>query len=111
MNRFKVRYIKGDRETYIYIDAANPVSALNSFHKTLQLKQGVRADEYRITGMALRYTRNPYGLIDDGFMESEFDLPKSANPDLLKKEVHHTPHNQSEAPFMAELDKGRMSHD
>lgn len=65
MNRYKFYYdstekfVTKARETFI--DAPNPVSALNQFHRLLQLKVGTKAKDYKLKKLALFYNSDAWG--------------------------------------------------
>lgn len=111
MNRYKFYYDSTEKfvtkawETFI--DAPNPVSALNQFHRLMQLKSGIRSKDYKLKKLALFYNSDAWGRGSD-YIESEIDLPASANPDLLKIEDNKQ-ELQEEAPFISQLDQGRLS--
>lgn len=66
------------------VDSGNPVSALDVFHKDMQIRQNIPSDGYDITRMALTY--NDTGLGRGTIRESVYDLPKSKNPSIPKPE-------------------------
>ena len=75
---------------------SGPVMALNYFHKFAQLerqldksdkkkvlKPKLRPHQYKFKRLFLRYNANPLGKGTD-FMEENYDLPNTPNPDLHK---------------------------
>jgi hypothetical protein len=97
----------------------NALSALNNFHREMQLRKEVdddrrtvirnklKPDEYAITHIALMYNSDASGKSRGEWIESSFDLPQnSKNPDLWPKEE---PKQSDAFAFMAEIQDGRLA--
>lgn len=62
------------------IRAHTPIQALDYFHKDQQLRRLVDPEGYEITRLALVHPVGAYSPLPT--VESDFDLPKTPNPDL-----------------------------
>lgn len=86
MRNFKIYYdMTGDKPIIgmaKVIESPDPIRALNTFHFFMQKEMERHPDTYRITKLV-----QIYGSRGDGggsLIESEVDLPKSANPALVE---------------------------
>lgn len=108
------------RELRVY--KKTPITALNEFHRRMQrtkevdgkrkiIRPRLRSHEYKISRLFIRYTDSAKDLESGRTIESTFDLPKTANPDLkfqtkrIKKTdtVSKKTTTGPEFPFMADV--------
>jgi hypothetical protein len=90
MNTHHIEYIiTGQKKKEWHFYCSGPIIALNGFHRFMQrqkecnadrkvIRQKLKPNDYRIIRLFLRYP----GGEGRGQLESDFDLPNSANPDL-----------------------------
>jgi hypothetical protein len=82
MANFKIRYLLNNEPITESVEGSGPISALDHFHKSIQLKSGFNPEDYKIVSLALVYAVDPFGSARQGYAESRFDLPHSTNPNL-----------------------------
>ncbi len=78
--RFQIQYAIGRNKPDVYRCTSNPHSgeaALVEFHNHMQRARLLPFDSYRITSFGAQYPD-----IKDELVFSEYDLPKTANPDV-----------------------------
>lgn len=88
MSRYRIRYSYETAPCAIMtrdLGATSPIAALNQFHTTMQIDDGVDAKAYSVKGVSMIYAANAFQRTGDEMVESEFDLPKCGNPILKKK--------------------------
>lgn len=96
MSKFKFRYTLGDNPEILEWNSlcSSPITAIGQFHRWMQISglKVVKPTEYEIVSLNLCYNSDASGLQRGIIIESPFDLPNSANPDLLLKAeegLHH----------------------
>jgi hypothetical protein len=82
MKTFRVRYLIGTIPAAWDTRCVSPITALNHFHRHVQKELLKLPEEYTLTGLFEVYNLDASGLQRGSFIESEFDLPKTTNPDL-----------------------------
>jgi len=97
--KYRVRYTRKGNTSEIPcvedVTGVGALSALNAFHRTMQLQAQLSSDkktvlrpklapsDYSIVSIAILYNTDPSGWNKGETVESPFDLPaKSKNPDL-----------------------------
>lgn len=81
---YRVRFKQGPVPRVHDFQACSPISALNMFHRYVQNELGYTPSGYAIVSMHSVYD-GTVGKLQ--MVESEIDLPKSANPDLKRKDA------------------------
>lgn len=93
-------------------------SALNSFHRWIQLNKELAEDrsvirpklgpsQYKVTGIAQIYSSAASGKIGSEMIESPFDIPPNpTNPDLTEATKKHEDNFMN---FMANLPEGKLA--
>ncbi len=104
MKRYKIRYWAGeDRGLSIDFDASSPVTALNQFHRMMQLDEEILPDKYGIKSIGLYYNSDASGNQRGEWIESLFDLPDTKNP-IIPKAPRVDAEDQTTAfPFLKEI--------
>ena len=107
MSHFKIRYTLNNEPMAETIEATSPISALDKFHRSMQLVSGINHKKYKIASLASFYPLDPQGTARLGFHESRYDLPHGDNPNLsLSEEVIPEPPTLA---FMDNLENGRLA--
>lgn len=83
-NTYRVRYTLNGLPVIEDFQASSPISALNFFHRKLQILKDHKPKEYVLNGISLFYNANASG--QPLMVESAYDAPKTDNPDL--KEIY-----------------------
>lgn len=87
--KYQVEFTTDKGAATYQIDAYDPIAALNQFHQGMQKFCGYRPDGYKIEKLRLIYFEidtKRQGMPPDFTRPilSEIDLPRTANPDLLR---------------------------
>lgn len=89
MQTFVIRFTeKGSEPKATHKPGSSVISALNFFHKEMQLAKNLKPEDYHIISIGLYYNDDSTGRAKGNWRESLFDLPKTPNPDVklhLKK--------------------------
>ncbi len=85
MKHFRIRYSAGPIPASWDTHCSSPVTALNQFHKHIQVELGKRPEEYQLEKLSEVYNTDPTGNLRGITVESQFDLPTSANPEVMAK--------------------------
>ncbi len=121
--KYRIRYTRKGNASELPltedVDGVGAISALNVFHRTLQLQAKMSSDkktvlrpklapsDYSIVSIAILYNTDPSGWNKGETVESPFDLPAGAkNPDL--RPVQPLNHDNMMA-FMATVGPGRLA--
>ncbi len=107
MQRFKIRFTLKGQPMEEKLEGANPISALDHFHKSMQLTSVIKPGEYKILSLHHIYPKDPWGTTKLGMIESRFDIPKTANPNLAY--APRRPALTEEMPFVEDLSEGKLS--
>ncbi len=114
MPRYRIRYSVGSLDRVKDVDGPNPISALNSFHREIQLHREVSSDrktvireslgpdQYKVTSCCLIYNDDPTGRQRGHLVESPFDLPASPNPILAASKPRYCDDPTEAMPFLAD---------
>lgn len=87
MHHYKIRYTLNGEPMSETIYSPGPVSALDKFHRSMQITSGVKPEEYEIISLGHVYNLDSTGAGRLQDVESRFDLPGSPNPNLLTRKV------------------------
>ncbi len=79
-NTYRIRYQRDHLDLVTDRPATSPISALNLFHKEMQVALGLGPKDYKLVQLSLLYNANSHGTPE--MVESAYDLPKADNPDL-----------------------------
>jgi hypothetical protein len=89
MNKYRIKYSLESAPGCVFVkdlSALSPVRALDIFHGDIQKDRGIKPSGYGVTSLGLIYGADAYHKSDGDVIQSYFDLPKCANPDLKKVE-------------------------
>lgn len=95
LNIYRIRYTLKGHPIIEDFQAGSPISALNFFHRKLQVIQKNEPKDYVLNRLSLFYNANASG--QPLMVESPYDIPKTDNPDL--KEIYKTTRPDQETAF------------
>lgn len=114
--RYRIRYIYNGKDFVFDAPAQNPISALNGFHKLMQLtteRNGVNVvrpmlnpEDYKITSLHVVFDSNDHSFskLPIKMVEQKYDLPNTPNPSVKDQPV--LPDVQTEEmPFVKEVER------
>jgi hypothetical protein len=104
---YRVTYTRHDGEVKRDVEAHNPITALNAFHREMQKKLGYAPDGYKITGLAIVHPVNDRS--DYPVVESVFDLAPTRNPDLLALAASPVTSVTEAMGFLEEVKGGKLA--
>lgn len=90
MIRYRIKYTLDSTNGCVWvkdIPASSPVNALNQFHQLMQIEKGIKHSSYSIVTMGAVYGTSAIHSSDGDIIDSSFDLPKCANPNLKPEET------------------------
>lgn len=87
MKKYKFRYKTAAFDGAWDTTCASVLTAIHQFHKHMQMELAKNPEEYKITFCGLAYSDGAGGT-GGNQIESGYDLPDTANPDLRPKPQH-----------------------
>lgn len=85
MKRFRIRYSAGSIPAAWDTFCSTPITALNQFHKHMQIELAKKPEDYKLEKLVEVYNTDPTGNNRGITVESPFDLPTSPNPLISTK--------------------------
>lgn len=85
MIRYRIKYNLDSTNGCVWVKdiaASSPVNALNQFHQLMQIEKGIKHSSYSILSMGAVYGTSHVHSSDGDLVDSSFELPKCANPNL-----------------------------
>lgn len=108
MKLFRVRYKLNSVDAAWDTHCSSPITALNQFHKHVQVELARKPEEYELASLNEVYNSDPTGAGRGIMIESPYDLPHSANP-VVQKEVIAAQQDNSSFGFLKKAIGGRLA--
>lgn len=85
MKTYRIRYSVTPIPAVWDTRCTSPITALNQFHRHVQLELGHQPSSYTVLSLSEVYNTDPTGKLRGLVVESKFDLPTSGNPTVTKE--------------------------
>ena len=77
---FRFKYKLGETEAVWDTTCLSPITAIDRFHRHVQLELARKPEEYKVEAMFHVYNEDSTGRQRGKIIESQYDYPHSANP-------------------------------